>query len=72
MTNEIFASPEDLNTAFLVDQYGTYERLHEIGPIHKSKTLDGGPAWFVTGYAGWFDVAPTPTARTTLSRRRHR
>ncbi|WP_435593649.1 cytochrome P450 family protein [Nocardia sp. bgisy118] len=51
MTSETFASPEDLNTAFLVDQYGTYERLHKIGPIHRVKTSDGVHAWFVTSYA---------------------
>ncbi|GAB3832994.1 cytochrome P450 [Dactylosporangium cerinum] len=51
MASEIFASSEGINTAFLVDQYGTYERLHKIGPIHKVKTPEGVPAWFVTGYA---------------------
>ncbi|MFI1769222.1 cytochrome P450 [Streptomyces sp. NPDC020800] len=38
------------NDALMTDPYGTYARLRETGPVHRTTTPDGAPVWVVTRY----------------------
>ncbi|GGV09041.1 cytochrome P450 hydroxylase [Streptomyces filipinensis] len=38
------------NDALMTDPYGTYARLREAGPVHRTITPDGAPVWVVTRY----------------------
>ncbi|GAA3123112.1 cytochrome P450 [Streptomyces rameus] len=40
-----------LSEALIADPHGTYARLREAAPVHRTTTPDGEPVWLITRYA---------------------